>query len=332
MAYLNYKEQLLKAVEKHIVFKGKKDNDINNALHIGYGVDNNYVRCMGTSMASICENNKDEYLVFHILAGKLREENIQKIKQLADDFSVEVNLYFLDESAFQGLPTQVHFPLSIYYRYILPIILDVPRVLYLDADIVCLGSLNKLWTQDLKGNIIGAVSDIEWMGIKRNRALNLQNHQYINSGVLLMDIVKWNQFNTLDKVIQALEKEPEKFRYPDQDALNLVLVGKIYYLNDCWNHLNIIKEQQEESIFLHFAAHPKPWNVAWALSNNCNDFTRDIYRTYEQLTPWKNEPLLLPKNYKEMKNYTQCLLKRGDYLQGLRWYVRYIKTKIAAKL
>ncbi len=331
MKKMSYKMQILQAIVNHTVFNLGSHSNMDNCVHIGYGIDDAYTRCMGTSIASICKNNKDEHLIFHILAGKLREENIQKIKQLADDFSVEVNLYFLDESVFQGLPTQVHFPLSIYYRYILPMILDVPRVLYLDADIICLGSLNKLCTLDLKGNIIGAVPDTEWMEIRRNRALNLQNHQYFNSGVLLMDIVKWNQFNTLDQVIHSLAKEPEKFRYPDQDALNLVLVGKVYYLSDCWNHLNIKKEQQEESIFLHFAAHPKPWNIAWTLSDNCNDFTKDLFLTYEQLTPWRNEPLLLPKNYKEMKNYAYCLFKNGQILDGIQWYIKYLKSKLVTK-
>lgn len=328
---MNYKEQILQSIVNHTVFNPSRDSNLDNSIHIGYGVDDAYTRCMGTSIASICKNNKDKQLIFHILAGKLREENIQKIKQLADKFSIEVNLYFLDESAFQGLPTQVHFPLSIYYRYILPMILEVPRVLYLDADIVCLGSLGKLWTLDLERNIIGAVTDVEWMGVKRNRALNLQNHQYFNSGVLLIDIIKWNQFNTLDKVVQALAKEPEKFRYPDQDALNLMLSGKVYYLDDCWNHLNTIKEGQKDSILLHFAAHPKPWNIAWTLSDHCNDFTKDIYHTYEQLTPWENEPLLLPGNYKEMKNYARCLLKNGQTLDGIQWYIKYIKNKVFIK-
>jgi UDP-glucose:(galactosyl)LPS alpha-1,2-glucosyltransferase len=328
---LEYKEQLLKAIVKKNTFNGAERQYNGREIHIGYGVDDAYTRCMGTSIASICKNNKEEHLIFHILTGRLREENLQKIKQLAEDFSVEVNLYFLDESAFQGLPTQVHFPLSIYYRYILPIILDVPRVLYIDADIVCLGSLDKLWALDLEGNIIGAVADVEWMGVKRNRALNLHNHQYFNSGVLLIDIIKWNQINTLDKVIQALAKEPEKFRYPDQDALNLILIGKVFYLNDCWNHLNTIKEWQEDSILLHFAAHPKPWNIAWTLSDHCNAFTKDIYRAYEQLTPWRNEPLLLPKNYKEMKNYARCLFKNGQTLDGIGWYIKYVKNKVFIK-
>lgn len=329
---MKYKEQFLKTIVKKNVFHCLERQYNGKEFHIGYGVDDAYTRCMGTSIASICENNKEETLVFHILAGKLSEENIQRIKQLAENFSVEINLYFLDKSAFSGLPTQVHFPVSIYYRYILPVILKVPRVLYLDADIVCLGSLHSLWMLDLGENIIGAVQDVEWMGIKRNRALNLQNHRYFNSGVLIMDIVQWNQFNTLDKVVEALASEPEKFRYPDQDALNLILSGKVCYLDNKWNHLNVMIEGQKESALLHFAAHPKPWNIAWPISKSCNDFTKDIYARYEQLTPWRNYSLLLPSNYKEMKSYAKCLLNNGDYLQGVQWYLRYFKTKIAAKL
>jgi lipopolysaccharide biosynthesis glycosyltransferase len=158
--------------------------------------------------------------------------------------------------------------------------------------------------------------------------LNLKNHRYFNSGVLLLDIQKWNEQRILEQVIAALMSNPQKFRYPDQDALNLILTGKVYYLADKWNHLNVVTADQQESILLHFAAHPKPWNIAWPISKICNDFTRDIYYRYEQLTPWQESPLLLPKNYKEMKIYAECLLSQGEYIQGLNWYLRYIKTKL----
>lgn len=317
---------LKRSIKKKFVFNYSDKRNI-EAIHIGYGISDSYARCMATSIASVCSNNDEAILVFHILADELSTQTIRRVEQLSDNFSVEINLYLIDKTAFESLPTQVHFPASIYYRYILPLILDIPRVLYMDADIICMGSLQELFNISLADKIAAAVPDVEWMNQKRNKALNLHNHRYFNSGVLLFDIKKWNEQNTLEKVIAALIGEPKKFRYPDQDALNVVLTGRIQYLDDKWNHLNVVTEGQKNSILLHFAAHPKPWNIAWPISKVCNEFTKDIYRRYEQLTPWKESPLSLPQNYKEMKVYAKCLLKQGSYIQGLKWYARYIWEK-----
>lgn len=329
---MDYKEQLLKAVENHIVFEGRKENDINkDTLNIGFGIDNNYARCMGASIASICENNREEDIVFHVLASKLNDENIKNLKQLAEKFYTTIHIYHIDEYAFKLLPTQEHLPVSTYYRFILPMLLQVPKVLYIDADIICIGNINSIFSSDMKENIISAVPDIEPLASKRNTVLGLKNHTYFNAGVLLIDVEKWNDYDVVSKVMEALASDPKKFRYLDQDALNLVLTEKITYLDRKYNCLNTPDMMRQGIVLLHFAAHPKPWNIAWPISKVCDHFTKDIYARYEQVTPWKDCPPLLPHNYKEMKNYAKCLLKQGDYLQGVQWYFRYFKTKFAAK-
>lgn len=328
---MNYKEQLLKSIEKKIVFPSLPlVTNTKNKIHIGYGIDNGYVRCMITSMVSICQNNKNHSLVFHIMGTGLSEEHINKIKKIADEFLVEINLYKINPATFALLPTQKHLPIPTYFRFILPLILDVPRILYIDADIICLGDISSLFFADLDNKVIAAVQDIKTLSEKRNLALGLGNHSYFNAGVLLIDIEKWNNNIITEKAMEILIKDPEKFRYLDQDALNLLLTGKVYYLDKKWNHLNINVEGQKDSVFLHFAAHPKPWNVAWPLSPLANEFTKDIYHYYEQFTSWKDSVLEMPRNYKEIKIYAKCLFYQGKYLQGTRWYIKYIIGKIIA--
>ena len=331
--YLDYQEQLLKAIEKQMFFEGRKDNLENKEeYHIGYGIDDNYARCLGASIASICSHNQDQQFVFHILASNLELKSIEKIEQLADEFKINIHLYSINEKVFQQLPTQEHLPVSTYYRFILPMLLKVKKVLYLDADIICLGSIQYLFHLDMADNIVAAVADAETIAHKRNMALNLKNHTYFNAGVLLINRQKWNDDNVVNKVIDALAGEPKKFRYLDQDALNLILTGKIYYLDRIWNRINTTNMNANENIILlHFAAHPKPWNIAWNISDLCNNFTKDLYAHYEKLSPWKDAEPVLPRNYKEMKNYAKCLLEKGDYIQGFSWYIKYIKTKFSTK-
>lgn len=298
------------------------------SIHIGYGIDNNYARCCASSIASFCLNNPTKNFNFHIMAKDLSTINKKQFEQLAQLYSVNIYIYEINIDTLAKLPTQTHLPIATYFRFILPLILDnVDKLFYIDADIICLQNADDLFSINLKDNIIGAVPDLPWMNTKRNKALNLQNHIYFNAGMLIINITKWNKFNTFTKVLQAIQNEPQKFRYLDQDALNLILTNHIQYLDTKFNCIDINSIEQKNIILLHFAAHPKPWNIAFPISKGCNKFNKNLYQYYENKTPWKNLPLELPKNYKEIKIYAKALKYNKQYLQSLYWSIKYLLNK-----
>lgn len=297
-------------------------------IHIGYGIDNNYARCCASSIASFCLNNPTKNFNFHIMAKDLSTTNKKQFEQLAQLYSINIYIYEINIDTLAKLPTQTHLPIATYFRFILPLILDnVDKLFYIDADIICLQNADDLFSINLKDNIIGAVPDLPWMNTKRNKALNLQNHIYFNAGMLIINIAKWNNFNTFAKVLQAIQNEPQKFRYLDQDALNLILTNHIQYLDTKFNCIDINSTEQKNIILLHFAAHPKPWNIAFSISKICNEFNKNLYQYYENKTPWKNLPLELPKNYKEIKIYAKALKYNKQYLQSLYWSIKYLLNK-----
>ena len=299
-----------------------------NYINIGYGIDNNYARCCASSIASFCLNNPTKNFNFHIMAKKLSTNNKDRFKQLAQLYSININIYKINIDTLANLPTQIHLPIATYFRFILPLVLDnIDKLFYIDADIICLKNADELFNTNLNDNIIGAVPDLPWMNTKRNKALNLRNHIYFNAGMLIINIAKWNNFNTFAKILQAIQNEPQKFRYLDQDALNLILTNHIQYLDTKFNCIDINSTEQKNIILLHFAAHPKPWNIAFSISKLCNKFNKNLYQYYENKTPWKNFPLEQPKNYKEMKKYSHILYQKQKYFSSLKWYLKYILNK-----
>ena len=262
------------------------------------------------------------------MAKDLSTINKKQFEQLAQLYSVNIYIYEINIDTLAKLPTQTHLPIATYFRFILPLILDnVDKLFYIDADIICLQNADDLFNINLNNNIIGAVPDLSWMNKKRNKTLNLQNHIYFNAGMLIINIDKWNNFNTFAKVLQAIQNEPQKFRYLDQDALNLILTNHIQYLDTKFNCIDINSIEQKNIILLHFAAHPKPWNIAFPISKGCNKFNKNLYQYYENKTPWKNLPLELPKNYKEIKIYAKALKYNKQYLQSLYWSIKYLLNK-----
>ena len=317
---------LFNLINQKLYYNFSKQN--NTFINIGYGIDNNYARCCATSITSFCLNNPTKNFNFHIMAKDLSTTNKKQFEQLAQLYSINIYIYEINIDTLAKLPTQTHLPIATYFRFILPLILDnVDKLFYIDADIICLQNADNFFNINLNDNIIGAVPDLPWMNAKRNKALNLRNHIYFNAGMLIINIAKWNNFNTFAKILQAIQNEPQKFRYLDQDALNLILTNHIQYLDTKFNCIDINSTEQKNIILLHFAAHPKPWNIAFSISKICNEFNKNLYQYYENKTPWKNLPLEQPKNYKEMKIYAKALKYNKQYIKSLYWTLKYFLNK-----
>ena len=151
---------------------------------------------------------------------------------------------------------------------------------------------------------------------------------YIDADIICLkkalDLFNIDVFN---KVQKAISKEPKKFRYLDQDALNLILTKQINYINSKFNCLDINNINISDIILLHFAAHPKPWNIAFPISKAYNNFTKNLYKNYENQTPWKNTPLDMPRNYKEYKIYAKTLKNNSQYTKSIYWLLKYLVNK-----
>lgn len=172
------------------------------------------------------------------------------------------------------------------------------------------------------------------MNQSRNNALNLENHIYFNSGMLLINIQEWNKYNISNKLIEILSTTSYDFKFPDQDALNLILTQKIAYLPKKFNYFNGFYPWHKDSItnkeiiLLHFTSSPKPWDLGWEVSSMSNDYNRDLYKTYENQTPWKNASPVYPKHYRRLRIYSQDLYHHGYYLSSIKYYILYLLTKL----
>lgn len=281
-------------------------------IHIGYGIDNNYVRCTATSMLSFYLNNNDRNFSFYIVTDKLLDENKEKFKCLAKKYKFNVSIYEIKQDFFKSLPKREYWSIAMYFRFILPIILkNIKTLFYVDADTLCLKSCNELFDINLENNVIGAVLDIKRVRKKREQALKLKKNSYFNSGVLAINIQEWNKLNLLEKTINVISKEPRKFKYPDQDALNFLLKDKVQYLSNSFNCIDINVLDEKSIAIIHFANHPKPWSEKWNINIIYNSFTKDLYSFYEEKTPWKEMPLEKLKNRRILiKSYVKYILNK----------------------
>lgn len=302
-----------------------------NFINIGYGIDNNYARCMATSIASFCINNKDKKFKFHILGLDLSDDTKKRIEILAKQFKINVNIYEIEKEFFYIFPRDSVYTLPIYFRLILSSILKtVDKIFYVDSDIICLHNAEKFFYVNLENNIIAAIKDSEEMNKTRNKDLKLKDHEYFNSGVLIINPKAWNNDNINEKFIDLIENNKINLAYPDQDILNYLLTGKVKYIDKIYNYIdvkNVDENNNKDIILLHFAAYPKPWHWGWDICEICNDFNRNIYKFYESYTPWKDFPAEEPCNARMVRSYIKVLLYNKEYLKLIPWIIKYFRLK-----
>lgn len=123
-------------------------------------------------------------------------------------------------------------------------ILKEDKIIYLDVDTIVDGNLLELWSLNLNNNYIAAYFE-NW------------KYNYINSGVLLMNLKLIRETKTDDVIIKLLKNC--KFQFPDQDAMNLVFKNRILGLDSKFNKLGRDHVYKDDFIIRHWAGIVKPW-------------------------------------------------------------------------
>lgn len=325
------KEVFLKAIKEKIKFSFMADKlNIQDTWNIGYGLDDNAARTAGVSIVSICENNKNKKIVFHLLCNDISAKNIDNFKFLAQKYKVEINLILVDirEPVFSQRAKNIHIPLPAWFRIFFPYIISEGRFLYIDTDVICIDTIDEIFSIDIDEYFVAVVSDVEPMRSKKIRMLNLSLGKYFNSGVILMNLSKWRE-NNITEQIDALAVQRNDLL--DQDILNIIFEDKKHiYLDKKYNSIELwknenVKDALKQTKLIHFASQPKPWSILWQYEKR--PYMENVYKNYEEISPWKGLPLDLPKTYHHKRWYAEKLRNKGKLLSSLYWYWQYIKGK-----
>ncbi|KRN13314.1 GspA [Fructilactobacillus fructivorans] len=264
-------------------------------ITIASTTDNNMAIPLAVNYSSILNNNKDSDFEFYVVDDHLSSDSVDLLKSLAKVYDNCKSINFLkpNTAAYKG--ANVTSPDSAikentYYRIELPKEIHRPRILYLDADMTCVGNISDLWDTDLDGNIVGAVEDSGYVDRLKEMHVSDEPGQYFNAGLLLIDTKAWNDNDTSEKVRKLALDKPEMLKYQDQDALNAIFNGHWKKLDPKYNlqshlvkgesGLNPIPERRaaeakalKNPVIVHYTNFEKPWII----KNNRLHPLRDYY-------------------------------------------------------
>lgn len=229
-----------------------------------------------TCLTSIFENNSDNVCSITILTAGISFRAISKFNQLAAYYKSNITIRKIDGSCFNNLITIDRYPLSMYFRFLLPYMLpDKDRVLYLDCDIIVRHSLKGLFDTDIQDKACAVVMDQQCDNVQTINRLRISS-PYFNSGVMLLNLAYWRSHNISTKLVRFLKDNVDKCIYPDQDALNVVLEGKVVYLSYTYNlqemwltmrdsvHFHYSRWYEldaiiQDPVIVHYCVGDKPW-------------------------------------------------------------------------
>ena len=237
---------------------------------------------LATTLRSLMEANPNAWpLEIYILSHGFSEDTKSRILDSLPQGSCSIHWVPVDLTPFTGFSTLDHISSTTYARLLIPSILpqEVSKVLYLDADLLILDDLQSVWSLDLEGAVMGAVSDERLdayikMGNTSLGGLPLPSvRDYFNAGVLLIDVAGWRSERIPEKALEYLKRCPNSI-YSDQDALNVACDGLWKKLDSRWNFYQIdlqkrladLSESERPGI-IHFQGGQKPWDPR-ALNSN----------------------------------------------------------------
>ena len=155
-----------------------------------------------------------------------------------------------------------------YCRLLLPHLLDVPRLIYLDCDVLVLRDLAQLFDLELApGKVLAAARDSETLSLADDSptiadAINLPREgAYFNCGVTLMNLDALREQHFFQRSIEFLNSWSGKYRFWDQSAINFLLHGQIDELPEYWNRASWRFDAQRNNdldCVLHYTT-SAPW-------------------------------------------------------------------------
>lgn len=248
-----------------------KEN-MNHEIPIFFSIDDSYAPYLAVALRSAVANSSpDRAYRAIVLHEELSEENQRRLSALeAPNFSIE---FYKMERGLETITDREsnylrcdYFTLTIYYRLFIPQMFpELDKAIYIDSDVVVMGDLAELYDIDLEDNYIAACNDRSVLDVPElahymEDCIGVDKHEYINSGVLLMNLKALRDKKFDEHFLTLLNTYHFDSIAPDQDYINAICNGKIHYLDECWDAMpNEAHPPLENPKIIHYNLFSKPW-------------------------------------------------------------------------
>lgn len=270
-----------------------------NVVLVVRDTNGTYARHAAVVMASVFANTSRRIRIHIIHDDTLSGENIEKLRLTADNFGQEIQ--FINAENILAGKNLAAGKLALgghrgkLLKLLIPELIDVSKVIYLDCDIVVSLDLGELWDIDIGEKAVGAVNDVwyldrckekhrSWRRGIMLKAMGIAEKTYFNSGVLVLDLDKIRMRYDLISEASIFYKKYRKITtLTDQDCFNYIFVRDTRIVDEKFNRIDFSDiDEQERSTF------PCIWHMTGGKPWEC--YSRpgvdELYWHYMAMTPW----------------------------------------------
>ena len=268
-------------------------------IPIFFATDDNYSSYLSVALRSIIEHsNKDNDYEIFILVEDISAENSQRILSMATP-NVKISFVSVTDQVCRicnSLHIRDYYTRTTYYRFFIPELFPVfSKGLYLDCDLVITTDVSELYHTELGNNYIAAapeefITDVDVFGIYSEKVLCVPRENYINAGVLVMnlDLMRADRIN--ERFATLLSAKTYRVAQ-DQDYLNVLCKDRTVILDKTWNKTPMPKVNRSiNPKIAHYKINFKPWkfeNVAFG----------ELFWHYAESSPYYDALLLNRDQY-----------------------------------
>ena len=288
-------------------------------MNIVYSSSDSYCEIAGISILSLLEHNRNvKELNLYLIDNNISKINKQKLEGMTASFGRTLT-YLKHPDIENRSATEINvgrWNISTFYRLFLPSMLPetVKKVLFIDCDTLVMQDLSPLWEMDMEDKWLYGVDDCRGAAYRTNLGLKPEDN-YINNGVLLIDLEAWRKNKVEDMFLQYIRENQGDITFVDQGVQNGVLskLGRSGILHPKYNcmtvffafdYKNLIKlrkppvpgdsMQYQEAVknpaIVHFQScfrmSIRPWVVG------CKHPYAKTYLEYKAKSPWKETPMM----------------------------------------
>lgn len=270
-------------------------------MNILVALDSNYIHPLCVMLNSLAKTNAENSFDIYVAYSSLTEDDFLKMERALGELDARIHRVPVDDEIFSGAPVLSRLSKATYYRLLIGDILpeSVDRLMYLDPDIVINGDLSKLYDIDMQGCVLAGGTHLygfnEWVNFSRLGISRKKRRNYINAGILLIDLNLWRRTVTLKQILDFIQKKIKILLLADQDVINVLFADKLMRIDERVFNL-------DEKTFTHFSeksAKDKKIDLDWVRKNTV------IVHFNGKHKPW-NEPDYkgkLGEFYERYKNY-----------------------------
>ena len=263
-----------------------------NRMNVAVSVNSAYIMPLKVMLYSLAQNTDKElhiYLLYNSLNASERKSIKDFVEEKCRGTLYEVSIEIDDKLFMEYLETRPQWSVEIFYRLLLPYVLDpaIEKILWMDADMVICGNIDDFYDVDMGQRYLCATPD----GDNEQSAKRLKlapGQAYFNSGLLTFNLPDIRKNISKQQIFTFFAQNYKMLNCGDQDTLNCLMGHNVLLFDKRIynNHEHISGKITDDVRVIHYIG-IKPWKIYycggryaascfWKYASQCG-FKRSVF-------------------------------------------------------